>query len=158
MKETTSYGSSIVAKITDNLAASIVIAGSVALAVAVGVAAGPAQVINSVVTGGMWALLAVGLALVFGVMNVPHFAHGESFMIGAYAAYFVFTPIHSSLKDNPDGFLVAIGPFIGFLAAAWAGRGRDSRTARILPSAAEDQIRVGDERLFTDGGHVVRSD
>ncbi len=121
MKETTSYGSSIVAKITDNLAASIVIACSVALAVAVGVAAGPAQIINSVVTGGMWALLAVGLALVFGVMNVPHFAHGESFMIGAYAAYFVFTPIHSSLKDNPDGFLVAIGPFIGFLAAALAG-------------------------------------
>lgn len=44
MKETTSYGSSIVAKITDNLAASIVIACSVALAVAVGVAAGPAQI------------------------------------------------------------------------------------------------------------------
>jgi len=116
-----SYGSSIVAKITDNLAASIVIASSVALAVAVGVAAGPAQIINSVVTGGMWALLAVGLALVFGVMNIPHFAHGESFMIGAYAAYFVFTPIHNSLKDNPNGFLFAIGPFIGFLAAALAG-------------------------------------
>lgn len=120
MKEPTSYGSSIVAKITDNLAASIVIASSVALAVAVGVAAGPAQIINSIVTGGMWALLAVGLALVFGVMNVPHFAHGESFMIGAYVAYFVFTPIHNSLNDN-DGFLFAIGPFIGFLAAALAG-------------------------------------
>jgi len=27
--------------------------------------------------GGLYALMAVGLSLVFGVMNIPHFAHGE---------------------------------------------------------------------------------
>jgi branched-chain amino acid transport system permease protein len=121
MGGTTSFGSSIVTKITENMAASIVIAGSLLLGVAVAVATGPSQIINSIVTGGMWALLAVGLALVFGVMNVPHFAHGESFMVGAYVAYFVFAPVHDSLKDKPNAFLSAIAPFIGFLAAAMVG-------------------------------------
>jgi branched-chain amino acid transport system permease protein len=37
--------------------------------------------------GGIYALMAVGLALVFGVMNIAQFAHGEFYMVGAYAAY-----------------------------------------------------------------------
>ena len=112
---------SIVEKITDNLAASIVVASTVVLAVVLGVAAGPSQVFNSIVTGGMWALLAVGLALVFGVMNVPHFAHGESFMVGAYVAYFVFNPINQSLQDSPNVFLASVAPFFAVLAAGVAG-------------------------------------
>jgi branched-chain amino acid transport system permease protein len=40
--------------------------------------------------GGLYALMAVGLALVFGVMNICHFAHGEYYVLGAYAAYFAF--------------------------------------------------------------------
>jgi branched-chain amino acid transport system permease protein len=91
------------------------------LAVALGSLSGPAQVINSVITGGMWALMAVGLALVFGVMNVPHFAHGESFMVGAYVAYFVFNPINQWLEGNPNALLSAVAPFVGIIAAGVAG-------------------------------------
>jgi branched-chain amino acid transport system permease protein len=119
MKEKTSR--SIWEKITDNSAASVVIISTVVLALATGLAAGPSQVINSIVTGGMWALLAVGLALVFGVMNVPHFAHGESFMVGAYVAYFVFSPIHQSLQESPNALLAAIAPFLAMLVAGVAG-------------------------------------
>jgi branched-chain amino acid transport system permease protein len=119
MKEKTSR--SIFERITDNLAAAIVIFATVVLAVGTGLAAGPSQVVNSIVTGGMWALLAVGLALVFGVMNVPHFAHGESFMVGAYVAYFVFSPIHKSLQENPNAFLSAVAPFLAILAAGVVG-------------------------------------
>ena len=57
---------------------------SVVIAVLIGVKGGPAQLFTTLVTGGMWALMSVGLALIFGVMNIPHFAHGESFMVGAY--------------------------------------------------------------------------
>lgn len=121
MEEKTSIGSSIVEKITANTAASIVIAGSLVLGVVIGVVAGPSQIVNSIVTGGMWALLAVGLALVFGVMNVPHFAHGESFMAGAYVAYFVFSPINKSLQSNPNTLLSVVAPFIAILAAGVAG-------------------------------------
>jgi branched-chain amino acid transport system permease protein len=121
MEETTSLGSSIVRKITKNTAALVVIAGSLVLAMVIGVVAGPSQLVNAIVTGGMWALLAVGLALVFGVANIPYFAHGESFMVGAYVAYFVFNPVHNYLQGNPYAFLSATAPFAAILAAAVAG-------------------------------------
>lgn len=44
--------------------------------------------ITGFMRGGIYALMAVGLALVFGVMNIAQFAHGEFYMVGAYAAYF----------------------------------------------------------------------
>ena len=82
---------------------------------------GPGRLINVVVTGGMWALLAVGLALVFGVMNIPTFAHGESFMIGAYAGYFVFNPLNDYLAEHPNHLLSLLAPLLGVLGAALAG-------------------------------------
>jgi branched-chain amino acid transport system permease protein len=121
MKEKSAFSASIITQIKDNLPAVIVITATLVLAVAVGIAAGPSQIINSIVTGGMWALLATGLALVFGVMNIPHFAHGESFMVGAFVAYYTFEPIHNYLQEQPNAFLTAIAPLIGFLAAAIAG-------------------------------------
>ena len=83
----------LMSRIKDNLPIVIVGTFSLILLVAIGIKGGPAQIFNTFVVGGMWALLAVGLALVFGVMNIPHFAHGESFMVGGYVAYFVFTPL-----------------------------------------------------------------
>lgn len=44
--------------------------------------------ITGILRGGLYALMAGGLALVFGVMNICHFAHGEYYVIGAYIAYF----------------------------------------------------------------------
>jgi branched-chain amino acid transport system permease protein len=82
---------------------------------------GAAQLGTTLVTGGMWALMAVGLALVFGVMNIPHFAHGESFMIGSYTAWFVFTPISKYIASHPSPILSVIGPFIAMGAAALVG-------------------------------------
>ncbi|MBS1251072.1 MAG: High-affinity branched-chain amino acid transport system permease protein LivH [Anaerolineales bacterium] len=107
--------------IRENLIASLVIGLSLVGAVVVTVGGSPSQLVNSIVTGGMWALLAVGLAIVFGVMNIPHFAHGESFMIGAYVAYFVFNPLHSYLQDHPNGFLEAVAPFAAIFAAPLVG-------------------------------------
>lgn len=121
MKEKTSFIDSLRETISENLPATIVIVGTVALAVLLGALAGPAQVINSIITGGMWALMGVGLALVFGVMNVPHFAHGESFMVGAYVAYFVFSPLNDYLQQHPSTFLNAVSPFVGIIAAGVAG-------------------------------------
>ena len=95
-----SFLDTLTIKLRDNLPAAIVIAFSLVLAVWIAIDAGASQIVNAIVTGGMWALLAAGLALVFGVMNIPHFAHGESFMIGAYVGYFVFTPLNQYLKDQ----------------------------------------------------------
>lgn len=108
-------------QIKDNLPAIVVIGGSLILAIAVYLRGGSSILINTIITGGMYALLAVGLALVFGVMNIPHFAHGESFMVGAYVAFFVFSPIQESLRGSPSKFLIYASPLIGILAAGLAG-------------------------------------
>src|SRR6266498_4295359 len=44
------------------------------------------QTVNGIVTGMILALIASGLTLIFGIMDVVNFAHGELFMLGAYVA------------------------------------------------------------------------
>jgi branched-chain amino acid transport system permease protein len=45
------------------------------------------SVVNSIIQGGFFSLWAVGLVLVFGVMGVVNFAHGELVMVGAYSIW-----------------------------------------------------------------------
>lgn len=45
--------------------------------------------VNGLVAGGMYALVAVGYSLVYGVMRLINFAHGDVAMAGAYAAFFL---------------------------------------------------------------------
>ena len=45
--------------------------------------------IQGIVRGSMYALMASGLSLIFGIMGVKNFAHGELFMIGIYVMFFV---------------------------------------------------------------------
>ena len=47
------------------------------------------QTINGIVTGMILALVASGLTLIFGIMEVVNFAHGELFMLGAYIGVLV---------------------------------------------------------------------
>ncbi|HJU21952.1 MAG TPA: branched-chain amino acid ABC transporter permease [Casimicrobiaceae bacterium] len=54
-----------------------------------------AQVLASgVLLGGLYALMALGLALVWGVLNIVNLSHGALIMIGAYATYYLFTIAH----------------------------------------------------------------
>jgi branched-subunit amino acid ABC-type transport system permease component len=48
------------------------------------------QTINGIVTGMILALVASGLTLIFGIMDVVNFAHGELFMLGAYVGTTAF--------------------------------------------------------------------
>ena len=64
--------------------------------------------ISGILRGGMYVLIALGLALVYGVMGIPNFAHGEYYLIGAYATYFALT-------------LLGVSPIIAILLGAVAG-------------------------------------
>src|SRR5579872_2680528 len=52
------------------------------------------QVVNGLTLGAYYALIAVGLALVFGVARLVNFAHGEFFMLGGYVLYFAYVVYH----------------------------------------------------------------
>ncbi|HLJ27515.1 MAG TPA: branched-chain amino acid ABC transporter permease [Candidatus Angelobacter sp.] len=60
--------------------------------------------INGLLTGALYALIGMGLALIFGVMRIVNFAHGAFLMVGMYTSWVLF----DKLKINP---------YIGFLAA-----------------------------------------
>ena len=46
--------------------------------------------INGIMLGSMYAIISVGLTLIFGVVRVVNFAHGELLMVGMYAVYLLF--------------------------------------------------------------------
>ncbi|HEY4280957.1 MAG TPA: branched-chain amino acid ABC transporter permease [Conexibacter sp.] len=45
------------------------------------------EIVNGVVQGGVYVLVAIGLSLVFGVLKVVNFAHGEFYVVGGFVAY-----------------------------------------------------------------------
>jgi branched-chain amino acid transport system permease protein len=53
--------------------------------------------INGLIIGNIYALIAVGLALIFGVSNLINFAHGSVYMVGAYVGWICITFLHTPL-------------------------------------------------------------
>jgi branched-chain amino acid transport system permease protein len=49
------------------------------------------QLLLGLINGSFYALLSLGLAVIFGMLNVINFAHGALYMTGAFAAYFLLT-------------------------------------------------------------------
>ena len=60
------------------------------------------QTVNGIVTGMILALVASGLTLIFGIMDVVNFAHGELFMLGAYIGVIVLATL-GQLLDRAGG-------------------------------------------------------
>lgn len=54
------------------------------------------QVLNGLMTGSVYVLVALGLVLIYGVMHVVNFAHGVLFMLGGYVAHFFFIHVVGS--------------------------------------------------------------
>jgi len=67
--------------------------------------------INGLFTGGLYALLALGLTFVFGIMRIINFSHGELVMAGSYITYFLFR----TFKLDPFVSLLITIPLSGVL-------------------------------------------
>jgi branched-chain amino acid transport system permease protein len=63
------------------------------------------HVVNGLISGGLYAILAIGLSLIFGVLGIINFAHGELFAVGAYVAFFSWSVLGLPL---PVAFLAAM--------------------------------------------------
>ena len=90
------------------------------------------SIISGLLVGGIYALIGIGLTIIFGVMRVINFAHGELMMLGMYVTWLVFTQLH-------------IDPFLGVLITApalfvFGAFLQKVFINRLLSAAAENQI------------------
>lgn len=70
----------------------------------------PAGIINGLMFGAIYALVALGLTLIYGVLHIINFAHGAMLMLAMYMAYFLFKvlnidPYIAILIVTPAGFV-----------------------------------------------------
>src|ERR1700758_21766 len=52
-----------------------------------------AQLLVGLINGSFYALLSLGLAVIFGMLNIVNFAHGALYMMGAFCAWFLLNGI-----------------------------------------------------------------
>jgi branched-chain amino acid transport system permease protein len=79
--------------------------------------------INGLMIGGVYATIALGLTLIFGVMRIINMAHGEFVMIGMFVSYFLFSragvdPFVSVLAVVPVCFAIGYGLYRLFVEKA----------------------------------------
>src|SRR5271154_3013203 len=65
------------------------------------------DLVNGILVGGIFAVVALGFSLVWGIMNIINLAHGAMVMLGAYIAYVLFTFWHlDPFLSLPIAFVV----------------------------------------------------
>ena len=94
-------------------------------------------VVGGLTTGGIYALVALGLNLQYGLMRVLNVAHGEFLMLGAYLTYSLHTgwgvnPLLTLLITGPTAFAVGLGLHRLLYAPLLAGDATDSLESRSL--------------------------
>jgi branched-chain amino acid transport system permease protein len=89
------------------------------------------HLVNTVILGGTYALLGIGLTLIFGIMRVVNFAHGELYAFGAYTVYLVAAAL------GLDFFL---GLVIAVIAGALLGALIEIALLRPMRSADIDTV------------------
>jgi urea transport system permease protein len=88
-------------------------------------------IFSGISLGSILLLVALGLAITYGLMGVINMAHGELMMIGAYATYFVQTLFQKYLPGAFDWYLLAAVP-ASFLVAALVGAALERSVLRFL--------------------------
>jgi len=84
--------------------------------------------ISGILIGGVYALIGIGLTIIFGVMRIINFAHGDLLMVGMYLTYYIFTILHV------DPFLsIAITIPLMFLFGALLQKFFINRVLNALP-------------------------
>jgi branched-chain amino acid transport system permease protein len=61
------------------------------------------QIINGLVLGSMYALIALGYTMVYGIIQLINFAHGEMLMVGALTAWSVIGGLQAAVPGCPPG-------------------------------------------------------
>jgi branched-chain amino acid transport system permease protein len=73
------------------------------------------QIINGIQLGSMYALIALGYSMVYGIIKLINFAHADIFMLGAYVAFFIVAFYSGAAGTLPPTVWLWIALLIGYL-------------------------------------------
>ena len=76
------------------------------------------QIINGLVLGSMYALVALGYTMVYGIINLINFAHGEVLMIGALTSWTIIGIMKDAMPTAPGWLILVIALVISCIVAA----------------------------------------
>ena len=91
-----------------------------------------AQTLDGLTLGAVYALIALGYTLVYGVLRLINFAHSEIFMIGIFVSLFTLHGLGMQPADPPRTGLRALSPSTGGPSGSAGARRRD-RVSSVLP-------------------------
>lgn len=100
--------------------------------------------ITGLVVGGMYALIAIGYTLVYGILFMINFAHGEVMMLGAFAGYFAleaFAAIPAPTMANPESSFLNAQPAIALILTFLIGAGFSALMGFLLEKIAYRPLR-----------------
>ena len=109
------------------------------------------QLINGISLGSIYALIALGYTMVYGIIKLINFAHGDIYMVGAYIGFFATTVLGVS-------FVPAL--LIAMVGAGLAGMLREDlayRPLRFAPKISVLITAIGVSLLLEYGGMLVVS-
>lgn len=76
------------------------------------------QIINGLVLGSMYALVALGYTMVYGIINLINFAHGEVLMIGAITSWAIIVAMQEAMPGVPGWLILLMATLISCVVAA----------------------------------------
>ncbi|WP_042426760.1 branched-chain amino acid ABC transporter permease [Comamonas granuli] len=76
------------------------------------------QIINGLVLGSMYALIALGYTMVYGIIQLINFAHGEVLMIGALTSWTCIGLMKEAMPDAPGWLILLLAALIACIVAA----------------------------------------
>jgi branched-chain amino acid transport system permease protein len=76
------------------------------------------QIINGLVLGSMYALIALGYTMVYGIINLINFAHGEVLMVGALTSWALISTVQESMPGIPGWLLLIIALIVSSFVAS----------------------------------------
>ena len=79
------------------------------------------QIINGLSLGAIYALIALGYTMVYGVLRLINFAHGDVYMLGAFAGYYLANTL--GLDGNPSVFWAIVVTMGAMAICALIGMG-----------------------------------
>mgnify|MGYP001613567166 CR=1 FL=1 len=114
------------------------------------------QLLNGITWGGIYALIALGYTMVYGVLKLINFAHGEVYMMGAMAGWYVARGFGYDRAPSVTGFAVVLLASMVACAALGALIERVAyRPLRGAPRLASLITAIGISLLLQNGGQLV---